>query len=169
VASENFAHIVGFRYHLPAHIHPHIDFVTPGIALMGSGRAPSGEATRSGLDRRGVKFPGPIQIIANLTHAITNITAAPLKVCDKYVTPPCIKSQCAFESRAHLLIHPAALYNIPDNVLANGSLPKVNADNSLVLFEFGDFFSEASLEQFFLTFCNRPFQYVFNPRYFGYC
>ncbi|KAJ7727170.1 putative alkaline serine protease AorO [Mycena olivaceomarginata] len=127
------------EYHLPAHIHPHIDFVTPGIALIG---APSSEATRSRLDRRDVEFPGPIQIIADLTDAIINITAAPLKVCDKYVTPPCIKT----------------LYNIPDNVLANGSLPEVNADNSLVLFEFGDFFSEASLEQFFLTFCNRPFQ-----------
>ncbi|KAJ7351951.1 peptidase S8/S53 domain-containing protein [Mycena albidolilacea] len=131
------------EYHLPAHIHPHIDFVMPGIALTGSGRARSGKATPSRLDRRGVKlFPGPIQIITNLTHAITNIIAAPLKVCDKYVTPTSIKM----------------LYNIPDNVLANGNLPEVNANNSLVLFEFGDFFSEASLEQFFLTFCNRPFQ-----------
>ncbi|KAF7375426.1 Alkaline serine protease AorO [Mycena sanguinolenta] len=126
--------IASETYHLPTTIQRLIDFVTPGAALIGGGKARV-DASRDGLDRRHFAAPG-LPVIKDLPKNITKLLASKaLKYCDKYITPPCIK----------------AMYNITDTDFPDGN-PPVDPNNRLGIFEFGDFYSEASLTQFFAAF-----------------
>ncbi|KAF8136815.1 peptidase S8/S53 domain-containing protein [Mycena galopus ATCC 62051] len=123
--------IASDAYHLPTHIQDHIEFVTPGTTPFGAGRTRrSGKEARGGLQQRKYQ-PPPLPVVTNLTQKIIDdIKNKPLEYCDKYITPPCIKE----------------MYNITDNTLPP------NAANRLSIFEFGDFYSSASLTQFFAAF-----------------
>ncbi|KAF8175712.1 putative alkaline serine protease AorO [Mycena galopus ATCC 62051] len=123
--------IASEEYHLPTHIQNHIEFVTPGTTPFGGGKTgPFGNKARGGLQRRQYRPPA-LPVVQNLSREIINeIKNKTLEHCDKYITPPCIKG----------------MYNITDNTLPP------NATNRMGIFEFGDFYSSASLMEFFTTF-----------------
>ncbi|KAF7328264.1 Subtilisin-like protein [Mycena venus] len=122
--------IASEAYHLPRNIQRHVEFVTPGTIPIGSGRARSDDSPADGLERRHLNFPGSPRR-QNLTEAnVKTIKSGPLKCCDEFITPPCIK----------------AMYNITDNTC---DVDHVDPGNRLGIFEFGDFYSAASLTLFF--------------------
>lgn len=115
------------EYHLPDHVTKHVDYVTPGLKLLGTNL---GETKRKrGLNAAGTRaFAGPIPIpgvptIDNSSQAVL------LSQCDSYITPPCI----------------AAMYNI-------SQATKANPTNKLGIFEEGDFYAPEDLALFFATF-----------------
>ncbi|KXS95550.1 hypothetical protein AC578_5260 [Pseudocercospora eumusae] len=134
-------HVACDEYFLPEHLSQHIDYVTPGLKLLGGGKASNGRELDGrkdfDLEKRGFrtsknqKFSTPIfgpQITAPLsslngTNALAN--------CDQYVTPECI----------------AAMYNITKGT-------KAAAGNELGIFEEGDFYTQQDLTLFFATFAN---------------
>ncbi|KAJ7235622.1 peptidase S8/S53 domain-containing protein [Mycena haematopus] len=132
-SDTGLVNIASEEYHLPTNVRHHIDFVTPGTALIG-GKVR--ETARNGLDRRHYKPPG-LPVVKDLPKNITKMLASKaLKYCDKYITPPCIK----------------AMYNITDTDFPDSASRHVDTNNRLGIFEFGDFYSEASLTQFFAAF-----------------
>lgn len=123
-----------YRYHLPAHIQKHVDYVTPGLKLLAGG---SGNPNKR-IDKRGFrtsasqKFNPPVFGKA-LTQAQINAingtgNAALLAQCDTLITPPCI----------------AAMYNITQAT-------KAAPGNQLGIFEEGDFYAAEDLIEFFAT------------------
>ncbi|KAF8136820.1 peptidase S8/S53 domain-containing protein [Mycena galopus ATCC 62051] len=131
--------IASEEYHLPAHIRDHIEFVTPGTTPFGGGSRWTATAPIPASCSAGCAKP--------VARIINDIKNKPLEYCDKYITPPCIKGGWrAAECPAHFLIHVPGMYNITDNTLPP------NAANRLSIFEFGDFYSSASLTQFFAAF-----------------
>lgn len=116
------------KYHVPKALREHIDFITPGV--KGARLAPR-------LDKRGVEAsrkhghrrPKPKPVPDELSRFIT---AEDLSTCDVAITPACIR----------------ALYDIPlQNPNAN-----VSSNNSMGIFEMGDFYSQKDLNLFYANF-----------------
>ena len=131
------------KYHLPGHIRPHIDYITPGVkAVRMDKRQPfhrhSSEKSRaSELQGRGFGRPSAGRPInppkqrpppASMQKYLTNQTAN----CDVAITPACIQ----------------ALYRVPAGT--PGRI--VNPNNSFGVFEEGDFYSQEDLNLFFANF-----------------
>ena len=121
------------RYHVPQHIHPHVDFITPGLKLL----APN-PSTRDVLRKRNAMSGGrhgprfrPIHKPAgNLVPDAQSLTN-----CDKVVTPACV----------------AALYKIP---AATTTTP--NATNRLGIYESaGEQWDHEDLNLFFKNYQSR--------------
>ncbi|KAH8897175.1 putative alkaline serine protease AorO [Thozetella sp. PMI_491] len=118
------------KYHVPSHVSSHVDYITPGIRLLSTGKGHGSKARRS-LQRRGFMGsngrPSGPTIMKKLPSTITNAIAAdPLANCDETVTPACI----------------AAMYNITAATLAAPG-------NQLGIYETGDVYSQIDLNLFF--------------------
>ena len=86
-----------FRYHVPARIRKHVDYITPGIKLLATGMRGHGG---KGIQKRTfgitgqrnkqppLKAPLPMPMAA---IAQSLVSAAPLSICDVAITPPCVK------------------------------------------------------------------------------
>lgn len=119
------------QYHVPKHIQGHIDYITPGI--KGSQLRPR---QKSGMRKskrgfRSSKSKGWISPSRKTAPFFpTNITD--LSTCDQIVTPACIQ----------------ALYNIS----AASPNATVSSNNSLGIFEEGDYYAQEDLDLFFGNF-----------------
>ena len=83
--------IYQFRYHVPAHVRPHIDYITPGIKLFAAGKGRRGS---KGLEKRTIRNHPPLKaaLPMPMSDIVASITSdAPLAICDVAITPPCIK------------------------------------------------------------------------------
>lgn len=112
-------------YHVPEHIQEHIDYIDPGIKLLAPMKR--GRSLKRGL--------------GNVNNSLTAIAdgfpatgAAELSTCDEYITPACIR----------------ALYGVPD--IPDYATTEPRADNSIGIFEEGDFYSQNNLDLFFANF-----------------
>jgi len=130
-------HVACDEYHLPEHLTQHVDYVTPGLKLLGGGKASNGRTLngRKGeLEKRGFRtganqnFTGIVPKLIDLPLSALN-NSNDLSKCDTYVTPPCIM----------------AMYNITRGT-------KAAKGNELGIFEEGDFYAPEDLALFFLTF-----------------
>lgn len=122
---------------MPEHLAEHIDYVTPGLKLLGGGKASNGrelDARKNDLEKRGFRTSantnfstpifGPKVAIPLTTLNDTN----QLSRCDQYITPDCIM----------------AMYNITKGT-------KNAPGNQLGIFEEGDFYAAEDLIEFFAT------------------
>ncbi|KAB8273776.1 peptidase S8/S53 domain-containing protein [Aspergillus minisclerotigenes] len=113
------------QYHVPASVQKHIDYVHPGVNLNPSSGKPS-SIRRRGAASKKTKVPArgarPIQ-----QHDVKGLNVTN---CDQLITPDCIR----------------ALYKIPSARAA----PQPN--NSLGIFEEGDYYAQEDLDLFFKTF-----------------
>ncbi|KAK4539363.1 hypothetical protein LTR36_010993 [Oleoguttula mirabilis] len=115
------------QYHIPGSLKDHIDFITPGVALLAPASAP--KATR-GLSRRAESqaWAKPnVKEMPSWFHHHAN--ASDLSHCDQVITPACIK----------------ALYHVPPATKADPS-------NSMGIFENGDFYAQEDLNLFFANY-----------------
>ncbi|KAE8366529.1 peptidase S8/S53 domain-containing protein [Aspergillus caelatus] len=114
------------QYHVPASVQKHIDYVHPGVNLNPSSGKASSSIRRRGSASRKTKLPAhggrPIH-----KHDVKGVNVTN---CDVSITPDCIR----------------ALYKIPSARAA----PHPN--NSLGIFEEGDFYAQEDLDLFFKTF-----------------
>lgn len=116
------------QYHVPSHVSPHIDYITPGINLPLPGmlkRSMRVETPkpRSSLDQRDVSDTFP------------QYNKSDLSFCDNQVTPNCI----------------SAIYDIP----ATSGSP--NPNNSLGIFEGNlQFWIQSDLDTFFTNYTDIP-------------
>ncbi|KAJ7844129.1 peptidase S8/S53 domain-containing protein, partial [Mycena olivaceomarginata] len=95
-----------------------------------AGKARFGDSLGNELERRGLKPPGPPRKQNMTNDQLKKCITPTLTHCDEFITPSCIK----------------AMYNITDNTCVG------DPRNRLGIFEFGDFYSQASLKEFFATF-----------------
>jgi tripeptidyl-peptidase I len=122
---------IGFRYHVPEHLQPHIDYITPGIKLTPVVR-------RSVKVKRGSPwYPRQPNRVSPHSEPFDNFPwgwkppsavklPADLQGCGRNITPACIK----------------ALYQIPNATMATPG-------NSLGLYEQGDYFNEQDIDLFY--------------------
>lgn len=120
------------QYHLPKHIQEHVDYVTPGLkgTVMDlrsvSSSAPAGR--KRGLDNRlGSKIrpkePKPVK------STTVSMNSSSLADCDEIITPACLRALYQFEAPS-----PNAT---------------VSSNNTLGIFEEGDFYAQEDFNSFF--------------------
>jgi tripeptidyl-peptidase-1 len=113
------------RYHVPAHIQEHVDYITPGVKLFSEKRRPN---RNSDLEKRSYKLPVLLESLGTTLEALLAIPE--LVACDIAITPACIK----------------ALYSVP-------APTKSATGNQLGIFEdLGDVYSQTDLNLFFASF-----------------
>jgi tripeptidyl-peptidase-1 len=131
-------HVACDEYHVPLHLSEHIDYITPGVKLLGGGKASGGRplgGRKSTIEKRGFRtngnqnFSSPVFGPALSSELLGILKINPLSSCDKYVTPECIM----------------AMYNV-----TRGS--KAAPGNELGIFEEGDFYAAEDLIEFFAAF-----------------
>ncbi|KXG52611.1 Peptidase S8/S53, subtilisin/kexin/sedolisin [Penicillium griseofulvum] len=114
------------EYHVPEHIQAHIDYITPGVKLSPIVKKSTKQKRMSHL----VHSKGTVQADDSIKSAVISEKAkslpADLQKCGTEMTPACIK----------------ALYNIPDAT-------KAHKDNSLGLYEQGDYFAKSDLDLYY--------------------
>lgn len=115
------------EYAIPAHLAKHIDYITPGVkGIQVSNSELRKRSWRSGGGPHGWKkphhYPSP--------HMPKNDTE--LESCDVAITPACLQALYEFEPQ-----HPHA---------------KVSSNNSMGIFEEGDFYAQQDLNAFFTNF-----------------
>lgn len=119
------------QYHLPKHISPHVDYITPGIHLPAPATLKGG---RNGKVKRQVA-PRSASTISQRDQTEAGVYKSDLSICDREVTPACI----------------AALYQIPpapDSVHPNNSLGIYASDL--------EFWVQCDLDAFFTNYTNIP-------------
>ncbi|KAK5113429.1 hypothetical protein LTR85_010857 [Meristemomyces frigidus] len=115
------------QYHIPASLKEHIDFITPGVALLAPTSAPR---SKRGLSRRAESFAWAKPNVAEMpTWSHHHGNASDLSNCDKVITPACIK----------------ALYHV-------SPATKADPSNSMGIFEDGDFYAQEDLNLFFANY-----------------
>lgn len=122
------------EYHLPKHIQEHVDYVTPGLkSTMLDLRSPSRRKRSadqsSAKSRQGSKIRPQekrFKSVPDLAHAFANSS---LDDCDEFITPPCLR----------------ALYNFE----APSPNATVSSNNSIGIFEEGDFYAQEDFNSFF--------------------
>jgi tripeptidyl-peptidase I len=132
-----------FRYHVPEHLTPHIDYVTPGIKLTPVVKRSVKRSVEKTVEKRGWPKPKGPTLIRPQDSPHTpggfpwgfkppgaGTLPADLQGCGVNMTVACVK----------------ALYQIPDPP------SKVDADNSLGLYEQGDYFSKEDLDLYYQTY-----------------
>lgn len=116
------------RYHVPEHIQPHIDYITPGIKL-------TPVVKRTVKTKRGTPYAVKNALHVEMGDAPRVLTAAEaalppaLQNCSKNITPDCIR----------------ALYGIPQNTVATPG-------NSVGLYQQGSYFAESDVNQYFAAY-----------------
>ncbi|CRG84245.1 Aorsin [Talaromyces islandicus] len=113
------------KYHVPKHIQDHVDYITPGIRFPFLRDPELAKSKSKRSTSRNVYNTFQSRPAPVRIHAGLNATG-----CDQAVTPDCV----------------AALYQIPKRT----DTPSPN--NSLGIFEEGDFYTQADLDQFFTKF-----------------
>lgn len=117
-------------YHVPKHVQEHIDYITPGTRLL--------SATKRGQSKRdfGItsRLRGHPSIQSDPPPNFPWSTAGELSICDVAISPACIR----------------ALYDIPKDPEYPDGIPR--ADNSLGIYEDGDYYAQADLDLFFAKF-----------------
>ena len=112
---------------MPKNIQEHVDYITPGIKLHSS--------TKRGHEKRGQHGHGLSRPAKNISPAEFQPSATnPLATCDVAITPACIR----------------ALYEVPQ--FPHYSRGVANPNNSMGIFEEGDFYSQEDLNLFFANF-----------------
>lgn len=88
-----------FRYHVPAHIQKHIDYITPGIKLFTTGKSnppafrdDEQERSDSDLSKRDFKLPIFVKGLAARILTVLMTSPLSLELCDVAATPACIQS-----------------------------------------------------------------------------
>ncbi|KAL9113006.1 MAG: hypothetical protein Q9227_002871 [Pyrenula ochraceoflavens] len=138
------------EYHVPGHVQEHIDYITPGLKLLGASdkprasrrqkkwEGPAKNAIGKRIDgvtsgdpammRSGPPFEKPMPISMDVLIAAANSTnSSALANCDLVITPACVR----------------ALYNVTDETTAT-------AGNELGIFEdLGDIYATRDLDLFF--------------------
>ena len=97
--SINDSWLTQARYHVPSHVSPHVDYITPGLRLRaGKKSAAKKDAEAKELEKRGFRttsnqnFSAPLyKGPAPVSHATPNATM--LAMCDTMITPVCIASE----------------------------------------------------------------------------
>lgn len=112
------------KYHVPKHIQDHVDYITPGIRFPFL-RSPEKAKTKRSTSRKLTNTYQSRPAPPRIHGSAANATG-----CDKTITPDCV----------------AALYQIPKRT----DTPSTN--NSLGIFEEGDFYAQADLDSFFTRF-----------------
>lgn len=122
------------KYHVPAHIQEHVDYITPGIKLFVPNQKESSEMD---VDKRtfGVTsqkgkagFSPPLSRPLDIP-ILDLLSLLGLSTCDEYITPQCV----------------ATLYNVT-------APSKAAAGNELGIFEsLGDYLSQTDLDLFYLS------------------
>lgn len=120
------------RYHVPADVQSHIDYITPGLKLLPGGGDAKSRKRRDTLGKRGAHSfkTGPVirRPLPSFMD-VQGIRNGPLNVCDYIITPECIK----------------ALYKVPDGT-------KAAPGNALGIYETGGPFSQVDLDVYFALF-----------------
>lgn len=111
-------------YHLPKHIHAHIDYITPGVKLL----APTHKAKRN-RNSKHARFSPKLLDFRPGPPFLSLLQFDDLSNCDVAITPACIK----------------ALYQVPDAT-------KADSTNAMGIFEEGDFYAQQDLDLFFKNF-----------------
>ena len=75
-------------YHLPEHVQPHVDFVTPSVHFGAKLNRRSGD--ESAATRQGIRQSGPHTSLV-VTDAVSGITGE-LRQCDNSTTPICLRT-----------------------------------------------------------------------------
>lgn len=138
-------------YHLPKHVQPHVDYVTPGLKTTMMDLRPSRARKRSKSPGGAKRRPGDKKLDASRrrrpkSHAFKGrlpgceseqptrqgSNESELADCDLVITPPCIRALYQFDA-----LDPDAM---------------VSSNNSLGFFEGGDFYAQEDLDLFFSTF-----------------
>ena len=118
--------LIKIRYHVPEHIAPHIDYITPGIKLTPVvKRDVKVKRGSPWFPKPSKKMPAPPSGIWNFKPPSPKNLPEDLQGCGFNMTPPCIK----------------ALYQIPNAW-------RQSPDNSLGLYEQGDFFAKTDIDLF---------------------
>jgi len=82
------------RYSVPGHVQPHVDYITPGVLLMGAARKPTEDKA---LDKRMFGITGNHRL-PPILKAIPGILSSILQKaistrCAMVVTPDCIRGE----------------------------------------------------------------------------
>jgi tripeptidyl-peptidase-1 len=120
-------------YHVPKHIQEHVDYITPGIRLVASTKRGHTKRASSVTPRR-LRHGKPQSIKADPPPGFPWSAAGDLSTCDVAIVPACIR----------------ALYGIPEVPEYSNSIPR--SDNSLGIFEEGDYYAQQDLDLFFTNF-----------------
>ncbi|KAE8153802.1 peptidase S8/S53 domain-containing protein [Aspergillus avenaceus] len=113
------------EYHIPEEIQKHVDYVHPGIRLGPSAAGAGGNSKRNAIKKRSA-LKAHERRKAHANHA----RGLNLTTCDEAITPDCIR----------------ALYKIPTSRAA------AHPNNSLGVFEEGDYYAQKDLDLFFRAF-----------------
>ncbi|KAM0318569.1 hypothetical protein ACHAO8_001660 [Botrytis cinerea] len=115
------------EYHLPAHVQPHVDYITPGVKLISTKKKSASK--RSVLGGSKGKDYGPLRRPKSSSGSYSHHNSTSLATCDEIITPECIK----------------ALYHIP-------RASKANPNNAMGIWEEGDFYDQEDLDLFFANY-----------------
>lgn len=120
--------LIECRYHVPAHIQEHIDYITPGIKLLSASKVGHSNTKRGfGMtDGSGAPRPPKKHSPPDLGKLLNE-----LESCDIAITPICIQ----------------ALYEIPPPTYRHA-----NPANAMGIFEEGDYYAQEDLNLFFANF-----------------
>ncbi|KAJ5787152.1 Peptidase S8/S53 subtilisin/kexin/sedolisin [Penicillium paradoxum] len=114
------------EYHVPEHVQAHIDYITPGVKLSPIVKKRDKVKRMSHLHRSKGAIGIEASKQAKAIPAKAKKLPADLQNCGSDMTPACIK----------------ALYKIPDAT-------KAHKDNSLGLYEQGDYFAKSDLDLYY--------------------
>ncbi|KUI56412.1 Aorsin [Cytospora mali] len=122
------------EYHLPKHVQEHVDYVTPGLkGTMLDLRSPTvRRRSKSVKGKSGSRKHSQGSRKTDLSKYASHKNTSALATCDQYITPACIR----------------ALYNFE----APSPNATVSSNNSLGIFEEGDYYAQEDLDAFFTTF-----------------
>lgn len=117
------------KYHVPKHIQEHIDYITPGVRLLAPvkrGHDKTFEKVKrtTGITKKSRNAP---RLFREIDFELANVNST--ATCDVAISPACV----------------AALYKIPQG---NSS----RSDNSMGIFEEGDYYAQEDLNLFFKNF-----------------
>lgn len=121
------------EYHLPQHVQEHVDYVTPGLKGTIMDLRPSGAWKRSANGNIKRKTGSRRRPQSSKRKAMPDLSAysnsSELATCDQVITPACLRALYHFEAP-----NPNAT---------------VSANNSLGIFEEGDFYAQGDFDEFF--------------------
>lgn len=122
------------EYHLPKHIQEHVDYVTPGLKgtmldlRSSSLRRRSGDKSSTKV-RQGSKIRPQEKRFKSVPDVANAISNSSLADCDEFITPACLR----------------ALYNFK----APSPNATVSSNNTIGIFEEGDFYAQEDFNSFF--------------------
>lgn len=123
------------QYHLPKHVQDHVDYVTPGLKSSILDLRHLSLKKRSTSSKPGVskslshrKRHEKLKKIVATSH-VANLNTSSLDTCDEVITPACLRALYSFD--------------------APSTNATVSANNSLGIFEEGDFYGQEDFNNFF--------------------